>query len=246
MQMISRDKLLKLIKKPDGIREAESGNVFLYEEFLEVSQNELEKASAQYSGDAEYITCEKLRNGWIKDHCPPIRFLGEGSSRLAMAIDGGKCLKIATNDEGISQNENEIRAFDFGQNYSCFPKLYAYDKMTRFSLVVDCCTESKPEDFIRIYGIECNYLVGTLQQLLYDDLDFKKTKQYFIDCINDPKLGEDDEWENFEPRLKFLEKLMVKKDKEMPWTVMWDLAKFCAEYHTLVGLYDLESEVNWE
>jgi hypothetical protein len=40
--------------------------------------------------------------------------LGEGSSRLALAIDGGKCLKVAMNDEGIEQNENEIAVLEAG------------------------------------------------------------------------------------------------------------------------------------
>lgn len=95
--------------------------MFSYDEFLSVSYAALAEASKIDKDDVEVIAYEKLRNGWIKDHCPPIRYLGEGSSRLAMAIDGGKCLKIATNDEGIEQNANEISVLKAGKGYSCFP-----------------------------------------------------------------------------------------------------------------------------
>lgn len=244
--MISREKLLKLMRKPDGILdEAESNNVLSYKEFLKVSHDALKKARKEYGGDAEWFACEQLKNGWIKDHCPPIEYLGEGSTRLAMAIDGGKCLKIATNEEGIEQNENEIQVFEAGYGCSCFPKLYAYDKTSKYSLVVDCCCEAKSEDFRRIYGIACNLAIGTLQQLVDDNMNSRATREYFLKCIEDPNLGMNDEYECFKERLRFLDRLLKKKDSEMPWTVMWDLAKFCVEHVDMISLYDLESEVNW-
>lgn len=244
--MLSREKLLKLMKKPEGfLDEAESNNAISYKEFLKVSHNALKKARREYDGDVEWFVCEELKKSWIKDHCPPIEYLGEGSTRLAMAIDGGKCLKIASNEEGIEQNENEIQAFQLGAEFSCFPKLYAYDKSSMYSLVVDCCCEAKPEDFRRLYGTSCMLAVGTVQQLVDDGLEVTKTKDYFMKCIEDPELGESDEYECFEERLAFLGKLIEKKDSEMPWTVMLDLAKFSVEHNDVMSLYDLESEVNW-
>lgn len=246
MQMMSRDKLLKLMKKPDGLLdEAERSNAISYREFLKVSHDALKKARREYDGDAEWFACEELKKSWIKDHCPPIEYLGEGSTRLAMAIDGGKCLKIASNEEGIEQNENEIQAFQLGAEFSCFPKLYAYDKSSMYSLVVDCCCEAKPEDFRRLYGTSCTLAVGTVQQLVDDGLEASKTRDYFAKCIEYPSFGENDEYECFEERLAFLSKLIEKRDSEMPWTVMWDLAKFCVENSDMISLYDLESEVNW-
>ena len=53
-----------------------------------------------------------------------------------------------------------------------------------------------------------------------------------------------DDFENFEVRLKFLRNLRAKKDDDYAYTVMADLAKFCAKDSRL-GLGDLESEFNW-
>lgn len=112
---------MKLIQQPIGIIEAESTSTISYKEFLDVSGKTLKEAKKIDKYNCESIAYMMLRDGWIKDHCPPIRYLGEGSSRLAMAIDGGKCLKIATNDEGIEQNANEISVLKAGKGYSCFP-----------------------------------------------------------------------------------------------------------------------------
>jgi hypothetical protein len=246
MQMISRDKLLKLMSKPDGLLdEAERNNAVSYKEFLKVSHIALNKARKEDEDDAEYIACESLKNGWIKEHCPPVRYLGEGSSRLAMAIDGGKCLKIASNDEGIEQNENEIAVLQNGEGFSCFPKLHDYDRKKKFSIVVDCCCEAKPSDFMKNYGISCNLAVGTVWQLVKDCLDFSKTSAYFTECMSDSRLAALDEYENFDKRLAFLERLEKSKDNECAWTSMWDLARFCDSHRGMLELFDLESEVNW-
>ena len=246
MQKISRDKLMKLIKKPDGILdEASNASAFSYTEFLKVSHAALKKASREDEDDAEAIAYEKLKNGWIKEHCPPIEYLGEGSSRLAMAIDGGKCLKVVMNDEGIEQNENEIAVLEKGIGFSCFPKLYTYDKKNKFSIVVDCCCEAKPSDFMENYGISCNLAVGTAWQLVKDRLDFKQTRAYFNECMHDKKLAALDEYENFDKRLAFLDKLEQNKDAVPAWKSMWDLSQFCASYTGMLEMFDLEPEVNW-
>ena len=245
MQMISRDKLEKLISKPDALLFENENGQFSYRDFLSVSHQALKEARKEDEDDAEFLAYERLRNGWIKNHCPPIRYLGEGSGRLAMAIDGGKCLKVAMNDEGIEQNENEIDVFEAGKGFSCFPALYAYDKSRKFSLVVDCCCEMKPNDFRRIFGIECNLAVGTIQQLADDNMDFIKSEKYFKECIKNPELGEKDEWENFDMRLKFLRRLIDLKDEDIRWKSLWDLASFLNEHPTMLASYDIENEINW-
>lgn len=245
MQMISRDKLEKLISKPNAIiNEVEGNYAFSYKDFIKTSHEALKEARHVDEYDAEEIAYERLRNGWIKDHCPPIRYLGEGSGRLAMAIDGGRCLKVAMNDDGIEQNENEIAVLEAGKGFSCFPALYVYDKSEKFSLVVDCCSEAKPEDFMKTYGIECSLVAGTMQELADDSMDYEKAKRYFKECIDNPELGEDDEWENFDKRLAFLEKLVKLKDSDQRWKSIWDLALFCSS-NSMLGIYDLESTVNW-
>ena len=85
-----------------------------------MSSKALKEARKIDKYECESIAYMMLRDGWIKDHCPPIRYLGEGSSRLALAIDGGKCLKVAINEDGIEQNANEIAVFEAGKGYLCF------------------------------------------------------------------------------------------------------------------------------
>ena len=243
MQMISRDKLLNLLKKPDAIREAEgsfSGS-FSYKDFVKMTHKMLAKSREDWPEEDVWM---QLENGWVKDHCPPIRYLGMGSSRVALAIDGGKCLKVAMNDEGVEQMQNEIEVLEAGSEYACFPKLYAYDKKKMFSLVTECCCEADHSDFIEAYGLPCILAVGTITQLVEDQLDYDKTEQYFKTCIDNPDAGMNDDFENFEVRLKFLQNLRAKKDDDYAYTVMADLAKFCAKDSRL-GLEDLESEVNW-
>ena len=78
-----------------------------------------------------------------------------------------------------------------------------------------------------------------------DNMDIEKTKEYFIRCIADPDLGKDDIWENFERRLKFLDKLSSHKNDKAEWESMWDLATFCSNHGDILSLEDLETEVNW-
>ena len=98
MQLISRNKLLNLLKKPDAIKEAEGS--FSYKDFVKMTHKMLAKSRKDWPEEDVWM---QLEDGWVKDHCPPIRYLGMGSSRVALAIDGGKCLKVAMNDDGVEQ-----------------------------------------------------------------------------------------------------------------------------------------------
>lgn len=171
MQMIARDKLLNLLKKPDAITEAEGS--FSYKDFVSMTHKMLAKSRDDCPEEDVWM---QLENGWIKDHCPPIRYLGMGSTRTALAVDGGKCLKVAMNDEGVEQMQNEIEVLAAGADYVCFPKLYAYDKQKMFSMVTECCCEAKPTDFTKTYGLPCILAVGTITQLVEDMLDYDKTE----------------------------------------------------------------------
>ena len=42
-----------------------------------------------------------MKNNFLKNNCPPIEYIDEGSSRAAYALDGGQCLKIALSEAGI-------------------------------------------------------------------------------------------------------------------------------------------------
>ena len=240
MQLVSRQVLMQLMHKPEGIKETE--RQFSYKDLLELTDKLMKMNKSEE--DPIWETYNDLSKSWLKENCPPLKYLGEGSTRIAYGINGGKCLKLATCDEGIDQMQNEIYDFTEGQEYACFPKLYAYDKEHEFSLVTDCCCEAKPEDFRKIYGIPCELVVGTLAQLCQDNMNPNITVKYFTECIENPELGEQDEYENFQQRLDFLNKLVQKKDNDMHWTSLWDLALYCSG-NSQLGLYDLETVVNW-
>lgn len=221
-----------------------SSQVFPYYELAKLSHKLLNK---NYEHDGDYVseTYMAIRDTWLCKHSPPIRYCaGYGSSRAAFAMDGGKCLKVATNIDGIHQMKNEIQNFNSGSKLACFPAMHAYDKLDGFSMIVDCCKTATRDDFYAFYGLPCNLAVGTIFQLVNDQMSFGKTRSYFQRCLVDDDLAIADEYENFNARIKFLDNLEKLKDTSIQWKVMHDLCKFCYAHKSL-GLYDLESEANW-
>lgn len=73
--------------------------------------------------------------------------------------------------------------------------------------MTDFCAEADQSDFMRIYGLDCSCLVGTIQELVEYNLEFAEIKDYFERCIIDTHLGEEDPWENFEKRIHFIDNL---------------------------------------
>ena len=49
-----------------------------------------------------YSTYYTTKKHILKKLCPPIQFCGEGSSRAAYALAGGKCLKVAMEEKGVA------------------------------------------------------------------------------------------------------------------------------------------------
>ena len=97
MQLVPRQTLLQLMRKPEGIEESE--RTFSYSEFLELTSVLLKDNEG--SEDPVWETFNDLDKSWIKENCPPLKYIGEGSTRIAYGINGGKCLKMAMCDEGI-------------------------------------------------------------------------------------------------------------------------------------------------
>lgn len=61
----------------------------------------------QSENEALKFTHLSLKRGFLERNCPPIEYVGAGSSRVAYALDGGVCLKIAVSKAGVAQNKNE-------------------------------------------------------------------------------------------------------------------------------------------
>ena len=95
MQVIPREMFMQLVKKPDLV-EAESG--FVYEDFVVESM----KIYVKYGTERIPAAYSEIKTALLQPKCPPIAFAGEGSSRAAFALEGGKCLKIAKKKAGIA------------------------------------------------------------------------------------------------------------------------------------------------
>jgi len=93
MQYVTLEQLQELAKAPDTV---ESKSIFDYSEVVSEFETYLKQSkdiTKAYS---------LLKNKYLKQHCPPIRYIAEGSSRAAYACNGGKCLKLAISNAGIA------------------------------------------------------------------------------------------------------------------------------------------------
>lgn len=119
-QIISLDKLYKLAKLP--VAEAEGSKFFSkFKTAYTSAQKEFSKSKAGNAASQGLMpdwTYRKLKQTFLKDNCPPIEYIGEGSSRAAYALDGGLCLKIAMSEAGVAQNKAEAK------NTEKMPKRY--------------------------------------------------------------------------------------------------------------------------
>lgn len=102
MQEISFEKLKKLAAKPISEAEGKQPYAELFDEVVNVHKTAYRKA--KNSGLSNIDSTRQAGfavKRFIKIHkCPPVEYVGEGSSRIAYALDGGLCLKVAYNEAG--------------------------------------------------------------------------------------------------------------------------------------------------
>lgn len=168
-EIISRQHLNKLRGK-DFVKESET---FDYKEFIAWHSKKLNDAN-----DMESVW------PYVKQHlkplCPPIELVGVGSSRAAFALKGGKCLKVAINMHGFSQNETEVEISKNSEQFSCFTKVYSYDWKTNGSILTECCSEAKDADFMQHFGCTDESVIHMLQCLIENEGDLHRAQQQVI------------------------------------------------------------------
>ena len=137
MQLVDK-KVLEELAKRQAIVEAEE---FSYENFTALWRKTYDTVAEDFKTEDRRIKrTYHLMKRYLKKNSPPIRFVGEGSSRSAFACDGGKCLKVAINKKGILQNNTEVKNCIKGSDeYSCFAKVYDNDK-DGFTVLTECCS----------------------------------------------------------------------------------------------------------
>lgn len=110
-----------------------------------VSFKDLEKKYEEAEDMAKGVfetTSHAFSDSTLRKLCPPIEFVGVGSSRQAYACFGGKCLKLAMTPAGRAQNRAEMNVAGphvLKKDYSCFSQVYAIGA-DGWLLLTECCT----------------------------------------------------------------------------------------------------------
>ena len=104
--------------------------------------------------------------------------IGNGSSRIVFQIDDEKCLKLAKNQKGVAQNEEEcsITRDSYKEQTGLFPKVYQFDgdhiqlfgydgdEEPRYQWIVcEYVLPAKAQDFKKVTGFDwklvCNFIM---------------------------------------------------------------------------------------
>ena len=155
-QLVSRKQLLELVKADGRVEESE--NSFSYSDFCKYHAECIEDGKRLDfrgqldDGEDKYLFAyDKVKDTYLESKCPPIKFAGQGSSRAAFALAGGKCLKIAINAKGVAQNKQELKNAE-DDTLVCFTKNYAQADDCS-SLLTECCSKANDNDFKKTLGI---------------------------------------------------------------------------------------------
>ena len=82
--------------------------------------------------------------------------IGNGSSRVVYQYNDQLCVKLAKNNAGIAQNDNEVDYYK--EELDCFPKVYDNDPDGKW-LLAEYVLPAKEEDFKQCLGISWNDFV---------------------------------------------------------------------------------------
>lgn len=89
--------------------------------------------------------------------------VGSGSSRLVYQLDDEKVLKLAKNEKGIAQNEQE---YSFGQEKFVDVTPHIFNEMcdiVNFTFIVsEYVLPAKEKDFMELYGINFNTFISVI------------------------------------------------------------------------------------
>lgn len=182
MQFVSKKTLEELARKTSTLSEAEQS--VSYDEIAKQWSNMHKHVYKSFeSRHQSLIEDEILKETYnemydvMKSYHPPIRYVGQGSSRCAYACDGGKCIKGVMNARGVKQNKVEVRnTYNSGNSpkYSCFAQIYGHDS-DYFTILTECCAEAKETDLQKAfhdilhatsYGICLSQFFPLLRQLV--------------------------------------------------------------------------------
>lgn len=90
-----------------------------------------------------------------------LKKIGAGSSRVVFAVDGEKVLKVAKNEKGVAQNQEEMQDWR-KEYYDCFAKVYDATEDGTF-LEMQAARRAKASDFKRITGYDWEVMCAWIQ-----------------------------------------------------------------------------------
>ena len=96
----------------------------------------------------------RTKSTFLKENCPPIKFIGEGSSRAAYAMEGGLCMKLAMNEAGTAQNKAEVENTYSSSALEIFPRVHGIGGKCLGILVECVATYDDPYKF-SVEFIDC-------------------------------------------------------------------------------------------
>lgn len=93
---------------------------------------------------------ELLKFEYFEDRVDYLRgkcqFVGEGSSRTTFILNDNTALKIAKNEKGIAQNENEIKLAETLNDLDGFATIFDWDKKTYSALTTELCSPLEDDE----------------------------------------------------------------------------------------------------
>lgn len=234
---VSYEQLVELAKKP--LVEAEGAN------FFKAFSEEYKRIMKAPEGHGTFSAYQHLKNGFLKKHCPPIEFIGEGSSRAAYALDGGLCLKIAKKPAGVAQNR--VEAQNCKIESICFPRFY--QQCNRYAaILVECISPCNEDDEDKVdermqkclnLKIDSAYVceaIGEMLEYVVDHMEGSLTS-IFTKIKNDESSDRVEAWS--------ILAAAILRPKNEAQKVLRELAKFSLAHKEDFLPGDITSVENW-
>ena len=224
MQLISLDKLEELVNAVDTVESASTQ--FKFDDVVAQLRSSLKKTNITKAYNA-------LKKTYLKQHCPPIKYIAEGSSRAAYACNGGKCLKNAMTNAGIAQNKQEFKNMS-DPKWICFTQIYDADKNSFSAILTECCAKMKDADFKKAFGDVGITYVDELMNVFRVCIEkfncnVTKTLAYCKAKLEDAyDEDDDDDIKEFETSYGFWSN--VKASKQPQYEVLRNLVDFYKAY----------------
>lgn len=186
--LLTLDQLKSLVA--GGLNEADRKSRLFDEALLFYAETVKEgKRRGRYDPVQEAVNA--LTSEFLREHTPPVKYIGRGLGRMAFASTDGRVCKFAVDSAGIGQNKLEIDTLKAYRDWPCFIKMYECDDMEYFGLEVEACaivgddyaTANRILSEIGSFGIN---LDDMLYQIMYVckklpiyDFDVERTAESF-------------------------------------------------------------------